>query len=296
MHWQIGINALNGPWDWALGKGQGRFPASHFNSGLVEDQTGDYRLRQEPGSNSYLVMSGGKHILGWGEMLRISQRVAAPLGATQVQFDTRVKTPITLHFEVCEKHLLYNNACLIKQIEVKPTTGDPIWQRLSAVLDGERNPNRGPLWAPKLIMFSVGVYTNGAVAEVDNLQLLDGSGGNLLSNGDFSQDMAQWFFTSDRHHMPWHIKSMFMHVFFDQGLVGLLLWLALSAGALWRVSFGNARHHTLSPAIAGSLLGFAVVGLFDSLLDVPRLATLFYLLVLVALVLQPPSPKNGALQ
>ena len=296
MHWQIGINALNGPWDWALGKGQGRFPASHFNSGLVEDQTGDYRLRQEPGSNSYLVMSGGKHILGWGEMLRISQRVAAPLGATQVQFDTRVKTPITLHFEVCEKHLLYNNACLIKQIEVKPTTGDPTWQRLSAVLDGERNPSRGPLWAPKLIMFSVGVYTNGAVAEVDNLQLLDGSGGNLLSNGDFSQDMAQWFFTSDRHHMPWHIKSMFMHVFFDQGLVGLLLWLALSAGALWRVSFGNARHHTLSPAIAGSLLGFAVVGLFDSLLDVPRLATLFYLLVLVALVLQPPSPKNGALQ
>jgi len=39
----------------------------------------------------------------------------------------------------------------------------------------------------------------------------------------------------------------------------------------------------LSPAIAGSLLGFAVVGLFDSLLDVPRLAALYYLLVLVAL-------------
>ena len=115
----------------------------------------------------------------------------------------------------------------------------------------------------------------------------------MLSNGDFSHDMAQWFFTSDRHHMPWHIKSMFMHVFFDQGVVGLLLWLALSAGALWRVSCGNARHHTLSPAIAGSLLGFAVVGLFDSLLDVPRLAALYYLLVLVALVLQAPNQKNG---
>jgi hypothetical protein len=295
LHWQIGVNALEGPWDWALGKGQGRYPASHFNSGLVEDQTGDYRLRQDSNGQTHLAMSAGKHILGWGEMFRVSQRVAAPLGTTQVQFDARVKTPVTLHFEVCEKHLLYNNACLIEKIEVKPAApGGPEWQRLSAVLDGERNPSRGSLWAPKLIMFSVGVYTNGAVAEVDNLKLLDSTGTNLLSNGDFSRDMAQWFFTSDRHHMPWHIKSMFMHVFFDQGVVGLVLWLALTAGALWRVSCGNARHHTLSPAIAGSLLGFAVVGLFDSLLDVPRLAALYYLLVLVALVLQAPSQKNGA--
>jgi hypothetical protein len=290
LHWEIGLNALNGPWDWALGKGQGRFPASHFNSGLTEDQTGDYRLRQDTDGNSYLVMSGGKHILGWGEMFRMSQRVTAPLGRTEVAFEARVKTPVTLHFEVCEKHLLYNNACLIKHVEVKPTPpGEAAWQSGRAVLDGDRNPNRGPLWAPKLIMFSVGVYTNGGVAEIDNLRLLDGSGANLLSNGDFSRDLGQWFFTSDRHHMPWHIKSMFMHVFFDQGAIGLLLWLALSAGALWRLGWGNARHHPLSPAIAGALLGFAVVGLFDSLLDVPRLATLYYLLVLLGLTLRAPA-------
>jgi hypothetical protein len=297
MHWEIGMNALSGPWDWALGKGLGRFPSNHFNSGLVEDQTGDYRLLQDSDGNRHLVLSGGKHIIGWGEMLRVSQRVAAPQGTTRVQFDTRVKTPLTLHVEVCEKHLLYNNACLIKQVEVKPVAGGaPTWQRVSAILDGERNPSTGLIWAPKLIMFSVGVYTNGAVAEVDNLVLMDGTGDNLLRNGDFARELSQWFFTSDRHHMPWHIKSMFMHVFFDQGLVGLLLWLALSAGALWRVTLGNARHHSLSPAIAGSLLGFAVVGLFDSLLDVPRLATLYYLLVLVALVLRPPNPHNGASQ
>ena len=39
-------------------------------------------------------------------------------------------------------------------------------------------------------------------------------------------------------------------------------------------------------ALAASLTGFAVVGLFDSLLDVPRLAWLFYLLVLLATVLR----------
>ena len=39
-----------------------------------------------------------------------------------------------------------------------------------------------------------------------------------------------------------------------------------------------------------SLLGFACVGLFDSLLDVPRVAFLFYLILLVS-VLQPSNAK-----
>lgn len=85
--------------------------------------------------------------------------------------------------------------------------------------------------------------------------------------------------------MPWHIKSMGMNVLFDQGIVGVTLWGLLLACALWRTSFGKARQNSLAPALAASLVGFFVVGLFDSLLDVPRLAWLYYMLVLVALTL-----------
>ena len=45
-----------------------------------------------------------------------------------------------------------------------------------------------------------------------------------------------------------------------------------------------------APALAASLAGFLVVGLFDSLLDVPRLAWLYYLLLLTALL----KPRGAA--
>ena len=47
---------------------------------------------------------------------------------------------------------------------------------------------------------------------------------------------------------------------------------ALWAVALGRVSWGNAAGHPLAPALAGALLGFMLVGLFDSLVDGARIA------------------------
>ena len=90
-----------------------------------------------------------------------------------------------------------------------------------------------------------------------------------------------------------------MNVLFEQGMVGLVIWGALLAGALWRVSLGSARQNPLAPALAAGLISFMVVGLFDSLLDVPRLAWLFYLLVLIALTLPPRqsgSPRPATSQ
>ena len=66
-----------------------------------------------------------------------------------------------------------------------------------------------------------------------------------------------------------------------------MLFLMLTGGALFRLVAGVARTHPYSPFLAAALAGFLLVGLFDSLLDVPRLAFLFYLLIFVALALQP---------
>ena len=86
---------------------------------------------------------------------------------------------------------------------------------------------------------------------------------------------------------------MALNVLFDQGVVGLMLLTALIGGALWRVSVGNARRHPLAPSLAGALVGFAAIGAFDSLLDVPRVAFVFYWLLLLALTLRaPPSDTS----
>jgi hypothetical protein len=140
-----------------------------------------------------------------------------------------------------------------------------------------------------LIVFTVGIDSPGRHLELDNIAVHDLGGRELLANGDFSADLAHWFFTSDRSHLPWHATNLALHRWFDQGLVGLALLSALLCCALWRVSLGHAREHALAPALAGALLSFAAVGLYDSLLDVPRVAFVFHAMLLIALTLKSPA-------
>ena len=283
-HWQLGRDMQRSGADAWLGKGLGRFAANYSLTGNPQEHPGDYRLNHE-GGNAYLTVTGGLHVNGWGEIFRVTQRIAEP--AVPVVFTARARTEkdVDLHFEVCEKHLLYNQNCVTRQMVIKGAPG--VWQSVRVGLQGD-TPTRGSWYAPRLLAFSMAMESRGGLVDLDDVALTGALGRQLLSNGDFSEGMAHWFFSSDRYHMPWHIKSMFMHVLFDQGFLGATLWGLLLTGALWRTGLGTARRHPLAPALAASLTGFAVVGLFDSLLDVPRLAWLFYLLLLVAVTLRGP--------
>jgi hypothetical protein len=281
-HWKNGIALLVTPEERWLGKGVGRYVANLYFNVPAAEQTGDYRLKTEVGQH-YLALTAGKHVQGWGEMFRVSQRVAAPQGQVKLTARVRAEMAVGLHVEICEKHLLYNEACLVKELQVAAQPG--VWQTLA--LDLGSAPAMGGAWyAPKLIVFSVAVASRGGMADLAEMQLSDGRSPALLANADFADEMAHWFFSSDRHHMPWHIKQMALHVMFEQGFIGLGLLAALVAVALWRLSAGRGRAHELAPALAAGLLGFIVVGLFDSLLDVPRMAYLFYALLLLSLGLR----------
>ncbi len=281
-HWKNGIALLLTPEERWLGKGVGRYVANLYFNVPAAEQTGDYRLKTEAGQH-YLALTAGKHVQGWGEIFRVSQRIAAPQGQVKLTTRVRAETAVGLHVEICEKHLLYNEACLVKELQVAAQPG--VWQTLA--LDLGPAPAMGGAWyAPKFIVFSVAVASRGGVADIAELQLSDARSPAMLANADFAGEMAHWFFSSDRHHLPWHIKQMALHVLFEQGLIGLGLLAALVVLALWRLSAGRGREHELAPALAAGLLGFIAVGLFDSLLDVPRMAYLFYALLLLSLGLR----------
>lgn len=290
-HWSRALSLLSEPLSWAFGKGTGRYAANHFLSGKLEDQVGDYRLAHEDGTH-HLVLSAGKHTLGWGELFRVSQRVDSFSGPVTVRLDARSAEVAALHLEICRKHLLYDDGgCTVGKVAVKALPGQ--WQALEVKLPGH-GLTHGDLFAPRFITFSIAVDSPGRRLELDKLRATDKAGRELFINGDFERGMAHWFFSSDRHHMPWHMKNMLLHVLFEQGMVGLALLSALLLAAFWRVTGGKARDHTLAPALAGSMLGFLIIGLFDSLLDVPRVTFLFYLLMSTALLLSSgtPSPRH----
>ena len=288
-HWRQAFQALKTWDDWLLGKGAGRFPASRLLVGADEARPGDYRLIEGEG-NPYVVLAGGRQEAGWGDMLRFSQRIPGPIGPVTVALDVRSERAAVVHLEVCEKHLLYGAGCLGKDVAVAAQPGQ--WQAISTVLNGDELSG-GAWYAPRMTAFAIGSASQGGRFDVDNLVLKDAQGRALLMNGDFSRGLAHWFFTSDRSHLPWHVKNLFLHVLFEQGGVALVLLSALIAGSLWRLTAGSARDHPLAPATAAALVGFVLVGAFDSLVDVPRIAFLFYVLLLSGLGLRV-SPVSGA--
>ena len=282
QHWRTGLDLLESPADWVIGKGMGRFPSAYFFGASGRVVPGGYRVAGS-GAEAFLVLSSPSYSISFGDAFRVSQRVPAVPGTYAVHAEVRTKDLAILHFEICEKHLLYSGECAIMARTVEP--GQDRWQPVIVSLDGARL-SRGSWFAPRLALFSIALETSGRAVELDNVSLVGPDGTELLRNGDFADGMAHWFFTSDRFHLPWHAKNLLLNVLFEQGVLGLIAFLGLVGTALGRLTFGLTRGHPLASVLAASLVGFLVVGAFDSLLDVPRVTFLFYLLLLMTLALR----------
>lgn len=285
QHARGALALLRGPLDELFGRGLGRYAAAQSMSGLPSDQTGDYRWLDDS-QQPRLLLTSGKHILGWGELFRISQRIAPPGPSARLEVRVRSAERITLHAEVCEKHLLYNGACITGRTTVAGQGA--AWQTVEWMLNGY-SPTRGSWYAPRTIAFSLALESEGSRAEFGGIDLYAADGRSLLRNGAFRDGMAHWFFTSDRHHLPWHAKNLAVHLLFEQGIVGCTLFALLGALALWRLTVGSLRTHLLAPALAAAMVGLGVVGTADSLLDMPRVAFLIYVLLGMALLLRPKA-------
>jgi len=220
----------------------------------------------------------------------VAQRVPILPGAQySVVLHARAESNSSLHLELCERNLLYVEGCGTAAVTVS-ATGES-WQHYVVPLAAE-SINGGPWYAPRPVFFAMAAESPGARIEIDNVGLIGPDGQDVLTNGNFGRGMTGWFTTSDRFHLPWHIKNLGLNVLFDQGAVGLLLFLMLTGSALFRLVAGAARMHPISPFLAAAMVGFLMVGLFDSLLDVPRLAFLFFLLTFAALVLEPDASAD----
>ena len=293
-HWTQALSMLSDGTEGLFGRGVGRYPAAHFMSGRPEDQTGDHRLLQDA-EGSRLLLTSGKHLLGFGELYRLSQRIAAPPQGLQARLKLRVDQATELHAEVCEKNLLYTDVCVGGNRMVEAAPGK--WQDIVIPMVGKHHPERGPWYAPRLIVFSMALASQGSKAEIAQVQLAAGEGAGVLDNGDFSQGLARWYMTSDHHHMPWHAKNLLVHLWFEQGLAGLLSFTLLVVAALWTLVVGALRQEPLAPPAAAALVGLLIVGFADSLLDIPRVALVAYLLMGLALTLPgrraPARPDPG---
>jgi hypothetical protein len=87
---------------------------------------------------------------------------------------------------------------------------------------------------------------------------------------------------------------MLLHLLFEQGWLGLVLVSLLIFYALCEFARRALRGDLLATAPLAALAGLLVVGMFDSVLDVPRLTLLIYLLLFLSLLPETGSKMPGS--
>ena len=284
-HWQHGLALLDGPADWWLGKGLGRMPANYAKHVPLGEFSGDVKMRDEQTpdgeTNKFVTVRGPGTMRELGGLYALTQRVGRfSSGRHHVDLELRVEQETNVYVELCERHLLYDGRCQAAFVRVLP--GDTAWQALALPLRGGAFAGR-PWYAPRLGMFSLSVVNAGGVADFDNVRLIGPQQEELLENGKFAKGLAQWFPAAQSYFVPWHMDNLFVEVLVERGIAGFLLLAALMAYALWQLVFGQTRSLPLSPYLAASLCAALLVGLGGSLMDVPRVAFLLYLLTLFSI-------------
>ncbi|WP_313950565.1 O-antigen ligase family protein [Accumulibacter sp.] len=294
QHWSEGLSLLRGPSEWLLGRGLGRFPANYSQAVPGRELPGSLRVIDDEGEGDYLRIFGSrreKHLRGAFELLQRLPSIVE--GSYQVSMDWRASQPAALGIRVCPQHLLYAVPCGHTAVVVHQ--GDQQWRRFSLSLTAQEVYSSS--WRlPGLAFLALRLDGPAHFIDVDNLSIVDAQGRELLHNGDFSDGLAHWFFAGRHYFVPWHIDNLFLEMLIDQGAIGLLLLVVLLAMAFANLLGGRGRAHELAPYLLASLAACLVVGVFSSLLDMPRSAYLFFLLLCLALFLdaKPHEDASGA--
>lgn len=265
-HWSEVLDIRDAGWMTVLfGQGLGSLPATNLMSHLPVE-AGSYRYTSDNG-NIYLALNSAG-------TLYMAQRVPPrPAETLTLKLDARVPSaPTGLEASLCEKNLFNSRRCLWLKLDVKADTQK--WQSFSQTFFSG-DVGAGNWLTRRPVQLSLYNPAPGTIVAVDNVRLLDGAGQNLVKNGDFSQGGDFWFFKSGDH-LFWHAKNLWVHLLFEQGWLGSLLFSMIMILALLRLA-RPVSHGALEPTVWLAALGaLATVGIVDSLLDAPRLALLVY--------------------
>ncbi len=292
-HWQQGLDLQEGPQDLWLGKGLGRLPANYAAQVPEREFSGSVELQSNDltggGPQAYVTVTGPKTQADIGGAFALTQRVTElKHGQYRVTLDVRALAPTALHVALCERHLLYEKRCQQAVVTVNPAQSN--WQTLTLQLRGPVLSS-GSWYAPRLAMLSVAVLDAGGSVDVDNVLLQHTLTSTLIENGNFARGLAYWLPAAQSYFVPWHIDNLYLELLIERGGVGLVLTLLLAGMALTSVLFGRARRHPFAPYLGVALCGVGVIGLVSSVMDVPRVAFLFYLLMLFSVLLRREDAK-----
>jgi len=285
-HWADALQLREGgAWTTLFGEGIGRFPEAHYWRSQEPQRAASYALVRE-GERRFLR-------LGSGARLYIEQVLSqAPGEAWTLAADLRSpQAAASLGVSLCQKSMLTSAGCVHATVSAAGAPGT--WQRAQVQLDTTALRGAARPGGPQLKL-SLATPAQGPAVDVDRLSLKDSRGTELLANGDLSDGMDRWFFATDID-PPWHIHSLPVAVWFDQGAFGALAWVLVLGVAgvtglgLWR------RRRAAAPAALVAVAAFLVSGSLNTLIDEPRFLGLLLICLWLATVASSTTGPAPAL-
>ncbi len=281
-HWAEALR-LMGPdaRDYAFGMGLGSFPRIYFRRGIGPETKASFRFDGD-GTKTWIELG----VADYNIMQKVPLR---PKTKYELKVTTRASDPnARVSIKFCPKLIRYDD----RYTPVCPTFAfrpDSInaWTSDTIAIDSGGLGNDAFYWPITLLLHN---ESDTASIRVTDIQVDDGNG-NIVANGDFSAGGDRWILISDFEHLAWHIKNLYLEVFFENGAVGLSIFLFALLAAVATIVKTVRQWSPIGVGLAGALVGFSVVGFVGSLLDNPRPAFLFFLILFWAL--QPP-PRFAA--
>ncbi len=277
-HWARGIGLLQTPGDWLLGVGLGRLPAHYDRFAPGGEFSGHAEWRSDGLEGGHARISGPRSRAVLVGRYGLTQRVPL-VGSYRMALDVRAERATVLLVRVCESHLLYDRAC---QWAFLRLTAEDHWQSRKVVLGGQ-SLAVGRWFAPRQGVLTLSVLDAGSSVDIDNVTLESPGGRQALDNGEFGTGLARWYPAAQSYFLPWHIDNLYLELLIERGLVGasvLLGWVAVAGRRLLQsTDLGGGAG---APFIAASLCGVLGLGLLSSVLDVPRIALLMALLLVMS--------------
>jgi VanZ family protein len=268
-----------------LGEGLGRFPELHFWRSVEPPRAASFQRLTEP-QRAFLR-------LGPGATLYVEQVLGLPAGGPlQLQAEVRGRAPgPALHVALCEKSTLTSRRCAIGALAAAPDAAAERWHAVRLTLPVDTLDARGPPLGPQ-IKFSLLTPSGPGTLDVTRLRLTAPDGRELLANGDFARGMQRWAWATDVD-PPWHVHSLPVHVWLEQGWLGAAAWALLLLGALVAAAAAVWQGRSRVPVALAALAGFMTSALLNTLVDEPRFLWLLLLYAAWALQRHPDRQYNA---
>jgi hypothetical protein len=294
-NWSDGLKMRDGTASSAIfGMGLGTFPRAVLAHRQDGETPSNFAVEHENGEPFLSMTIGAPFYFGQKVPALPNQKYALSIEARSPDDEA------TLEVDLCEKLLLYSYNC--RGIVLKPKEAGK-WEVFTATLSTKGFTQRetfGMLRRPvELSLFDPSPTTR---IEIKSVTLTNSAGQNIVLNGAFSNQTERWYFTDDNH-LVWRMKNQYLMTLFESGILGIIGAIVLLGTALSGACRAMRRGDPIGNAIAASLAAFLCSSLFDFLLDAPRIATLFYLICFIGVVMHeryasgsPGQPSSSGIK